>query len=246
MTKPEAEHMPCKEDEAKRLAALDSYGILDTPAEQGFDDIVLLATQICEAPVALVSLVADERQWFKARIGFDACETPLSQSVCAHTLWRPGLLVVPDLAVDPRTCGNTLVTGSPHLRFYAGARLETPEGEALGALCVIDTEPRMEGLPSHQARALEALARQVMAQLELRRAVRTLASRATEQRRTWQVSPDLLGVLNTDAVFESSNPAWQTVLGWSEAEIASTAFFDLLHPDDLARSRAAWAAALSD
>ncbi len=245
MTRFEGDRRPRKENEAARLAVLESYGILDTPTEQGFDDIVLLAVQICEAPVALVSLVAGDRQWFKARIGFDACETPLSQSICAHTLWRPGLLVIPDLAADPRTCGNTLVTGVPHLRFYAGARLETPEGEALGTLCVIDTEPRMDGLTSSQAHALEALARQVMAQLELRRAMKALASRAAEQRRTWQVSPDLLGVLNPDAVFESSNPAWQAVLGWSEAEIASTALFDLLHPDDLARSRAAWGTALA-
>ena len=237
--------MPCKESEAARLDALNSYGILDTPAEQGFDDIVLLAARICEAPIAVISLITGSRQWFKARVGLDACETPLSQSICVHALWRPGLLVIPDLAADPRTCGNTAVTGFPHLRFYAGTRLETPEGKALGTLCVADIKPRMEGLAASQASALEALARQVMAQLELRRAMKALASRAAERSRLWQVSPDLLGVLNSDAVFESSNPAWGAVLGWSEAEIASTALFDLLHPDDLARGRAAWNAALA-
>ncbi len=240
MTKPEAGHLPSKADEAARLAALDSYGILDTPTEQGFDDIVLLATQICEAPVALVSLVAGDRQWFKARIGFDACETPLSQSVCSHTLWRPGLLVIPDLSADPRTSDNTLVTCPPHIRFYAGVRLETPEGGVLGALCVIDMEPRPQGLIPSQERALEALARQVMAQLELRRATAQQSLRAIEQGRTWQVSPDLLAVINKDAIFERSNPAWQAVLGWSEAEISRTPLFEFLHPDDLERTRAGW------
>ena len=155
-------------DEASRLKALDHYNILDTPAEQGFDDIVLLASQICEAPVALVSFVASDRQWFKARIGFDRCQTPLSQSVCALAIQQPDLLIIPDLSADPRTQQNTLVSEDPNIRFYAGARLETAEGAALGSLCVIDTKPRPEGLSSEQAGALQALARQVMALMELR------------------------------------------------------------------------------
>lgn len=171
MIKFDKDMLPHSDNEAARLATLNSYGILDTPAEQGFDDIVLLASQICQTPVALVSLVAGDRQWFKARVGFHSCETPLSQSVCAHTLRQPGLLVIPDLTTDPRTCANTLVTEPPHIRFYAGARLEAPSRTSLGALCVIDTEPRLEGLTTIQANALEALARQVMAQLELRRVI---------------------------------------------------------------------------
>ena len=248
MIKGKAELAPSPKAEAARLAALDSYGVLDTPAEQGFGDIVLLASQICETPVALVSLVAADRQWFKARIGFDACETSISQSVCAHTLWRPGLLIIPDLTADRRTCDNTLVTNSPHIRFYAGARLETPTGEVLGALCVIDTQARPGGLTSNQANALEALARQVMAQLELRRTVITLETRVNEKAQerslTWQVSPDLIGVLNADAIFESTNPAWQGTLGWSEAEMASSVLFNFLHPDDLERNKAVWQLAL--
>ncbi|MDQ2765219.1 MAG: ATP-binding protein [Pseudomonadota bacterium] len=155
-----------------RLTALDRYNILDTPPEQGFDDIVLLASRICETPVALVSFVASDRQWFKARVGFDQCQTPLDQSVCAHAIQQPGLLIIPDLTADPRTHQNTLVTEGPHIRFYAGARLETREGQALGTLCVIDTKPRPEGLTSEQANSLEALARQVMTQLDLRVAQR--------------------------------------------------------------------------
>lgn len=157
-------------DEASRLKALERYSILDTPAEQGFDDIVLLASQICGTPVALVSFVAHDRQWFKARVGFDKSQTPLSQSVCklAVQTGQKGLFVIPDLSADPRTADNTLVSEDPNIRFYAGTRLETPDGDALGSLCVIDTEPRPEGLTAGQAAALEALGRQVMMMLKLR------------------------------------------------------------------------------
>jgi len=198
-------------DNALRLARLDRYNILDTPAEQGFDDIVLLATQLCNTPVALVSLVADDRQWFKAKIGFDPCQTPLSQSVCVLALQRPGLLIIPDLSQDPRTRDNTLVTGPPHIRFYAGARLETPEGDAIGMLCVIDTQPRPEGLTLAQESSLEALARQVMGQMELRRLMvsRDAAVLASEarQRIVFGLTRQLFGILNLDGVLLEANPA---------------------------------------
>lgn len=168
-------------DDPGRLAALAGYDILDTPAEVGFDDIVHLAAHICATPVALVSLVATERQWFKARIGFEPCETPLNQSVCAHAIASGGLLVIPDLTMDERTRGNTLVSEPPHIRFYAGALLETPEGQPLGTLCVIDSVPRPEGLTPAQAESLQALARQVMSLLELRRAARAEATARRER-----------------------------------------------------------------
>ncbi|MCJ2040919.1 PAS domain S-box protein [Methylobacterium sp. J-059] len=154
-----------------RLAALDAYGILDTPPEKGFDDIVALARNACGTPVALVSLVAGDRQWFKARVGFEPCETTLDKSVCAHVLGQPDLLVVPDLSQDPRTRDNPLVTGDPFIRFYAGAPLEAADGACIGSLCVIDVEPRPDGLTTDQAESLRALARQVMVQLELRRSL---------------------------------------------------------------------------
>ena len=186
-------------DDRKRLKALDSYDILDTPAEAGFDDIVVLACQICDTPAALVSLVAGDRQWFKARIGFDPCETPLDQSVCRHALKGPGLLVIPDLTADPRTSGNPLVTGEPHLRFYAGARLETPEGVAIGTLCVIDAKPRPEGLTTAQAKALEALARQVMSQMELRRTSEQRRRSEEFLRSVLASSNDCIKILDLDA-----------------------------------------------
>ncbi|MCJ2046389.1 GAF domain-containing protein [Methylobacterium sp. J-078] len=164
-----------------RLAALDAYDILDTAPEKGFDDVVLLARNICGTSVALVSLVAGNRQWFKARIGFPDCETDLNASVCAHVLAEPDLLVIPDLTKDPRTQGNSLVTGGPRIRFYAGAPLRTPEGKVLGSLCVIDGEPRPGGLTHVQVESLRALAGQVMAQMELRRALAS-QRRVVEQR----------------------------------------------------------------
>ncbi len=158
--------------DACRLAALAGYDILDTPAEPGFDDVVHLACQLCDTPVSLVSLVAGERQWFKARQNFPRCETDLDSSVCAHALARPDrVLMIPDLTVDPRTSANPLVTGEPFIRFYAGAPLVTPDEDVLGTLCVIDTVPRPGGLTGRQVDDLTRLARQVMTLLELRRAV---------------------------------------------------------------------------
>ena len=178
---------PASVSDPLRLAALDGYDILDTASEQGFDDIVQLATVLCGAPIALVSLVAGDRQWFKARIAFPADETDLSRSVCAHALAEPDLLIIRDLALDPRTRDNPLVTGEPHIRFYAGAPLRSAEGMVLGTLCVIDREVRPEGLTEIQADAMRALARQVMGQAELRRAMAArdalLAARAKAEER---------------------------------------------------------------
>lgn len=156
-------------DEAKRLAALRSYGILDTPLEQDFDDVVRIAAYVCNAPISVINLIDDDRQWFKAEIGLGVRETPLDVSICAHAILQPGLFVVPDTTKDPRFASNPLVTGEPNLRFYAGALLETPDGLPLGTVCVLDYKARE--LTEEQAFTLRALARQVMAQLELRRIV---------------------------------------------------------------------------
>jgi two-component sensor histidine kinase len=185
--------------DAARIAALDDLAILDTEPEPGFDDIVLLACQICGTPVSLVSLVAEDRQWFKARVGFPACETPLSQSVCSLALRHGGTFAVPDLALDERTKDNALVTGEPFIRFYAGAPIHAREGVSIGTLCVIDTEPRPGGLTDAQTRGLEALARQVEAQLEARRllaeragaAAERLAAEAADRRRQELLSLEL-------------------------------------------------------
>jgi GAF domain-containing protein len=155
-----------------RLTVLDSYEILDTPAAPEFDDIVQLACQCCDTPIGLVSFVASDRQWFKARIGIDCTETPLSQSVCAIAIGTgDDLFVVPDLTKNPLTRDNPLVTGEPRLRYYAAAILRSPHGAALGTVCVLDTVPHPEGLKPEQAESLLALARQTMILLELHRAL---------------------------------------------------------------------------
>lgn len=158
-------------DEADRLAALLRYGILDTPPEPEFDDITRVAALVCRAPMAVVNLVADTRQFFKSEVGLGVRQMPLDVSICACAILEPDILVVPDLAEDQRFNCNPLVTGTPNLRFYAGARLDTPEGLPLGTVCVLDYRPRPEGLTAEQREVLRALARQTMAHLELKRTI---------------------------------------------------------------------------
>ena len=166
--------------EQDRLSALRDYGILDTPREQPFEDICRIAAHVCQAPIAVVNLIEDTRQWFKAEVGLGVRETPLDVSICAHAILQPDLFVVPDTTKDARFNCNPLVTGEPHLRFYAGALLETSDGLPLGTMCVLDTEPRPEGVTEAQADTLRALAGQVMTQLEHQRALARLASRESE------------------------------------------------------------------
>lgn len=153
--------------ESRRLNALRSYGILDTPAEAVFDDITRIAAAICGTPISVVNLIDADRQWFKSEIGLGVRETPLETSICAHAILEHDFLEVPNTTTDPRFAGNPLVTGDPNLRFYAGALLKTADGLPLGTVCVLDTVPRE--LTQQQIDTLQALARQVMAQLELRR-----------------------------------------------------------------------------
>jgi anti-sigma regulatory factor (Ser/Thr protein kinase) len=159
--------MTVPHDETTRLAALRRYRILDTEPERAFDDLALLASQICGTPIALISLVDADRQWFKARRGTTLTHTSRAVSFCSHAIEQRGLFIVRDAREDERFRDNPLVTGGPSVRFYAGAPLLTREGEALGTLCVIDSVPRT--LTLNQRDALDALRRQVEAQLELRR-----------------------------------------------------------------------------
>lgn len=156
-------------ENARRIAALRSYAVLDTPREADFDEIVALASRICETPISVVNLIDEHRQWFKAEVGLDARETPLETSICSHVILEDDFVEINDTLNDPRMADNPLCLADPGLRFYAGARLVTSSGLPLGTLCVLGNEPR--ALTDLQRETLKVLSHQVMNQLELRRAL---------------------------------------------------------------------------
>ena len=173
---------PLPFNETQRLQALRQYAVLDTPAEQAFDDLTQLAAQICQTPIALMVLVDGTRQWFKSRVGIETVQTSRDIAFCAHTLVNNSeILEVPDASLDPRFCDNPLVTSEPYIRFYAGVPLITQDGHALGSLCVIDRTPQT--LSAEQLTALRTLGRQTIAQLELRRHAGELARQTVENHR---------------------------------------------------------------
>jgi len=167
-------------DAAKRLAALQEYNIMDTPPEEAFDDLTLLTSFICSTPMAMVTLLDSERQWFKSKVGIGATETPIEYAFCAHAIEQEKVFLVPDASCDPRFSANPLVTGDPNIRFYAGAPLITSEGVGIGTLCAIDRIPRE--FTFDQQDALTALARSVMRALEMRKLAKALCTALKEKR----------------------------------------------------------------
>ena len=214
--------------------ALARYDILDTGPEDGFEDIVTLASRLLEMPVSLVSLVDTDRQWFKARVGFARSETSLTESICAHAVRQDGLFVIPDTTRDSRTADNPLVTGEPHVRFYAGMPLRTPEGTALGTLCVLDTQPRQ--LSEAQGFILRTLAGRVMTELNLRRALKE--RRASDRHNAAIIGSAIdYGIVTLDLAgrVTSWNTGAECVLGWSEAEMLGQPADLFFTPEDRAR-----------
>jgi len=158
---------PKQTSDAERVAALEKYAILDTDPEKAFDDLTALASFICKTPIALISLIDEDRQWFKSKIGVTISETPRDLAFCSVAIQQPDVFVVPDTLQDERFRDNPLVISEPRVRFYAGAPLITEEGYALGTLCVVDRTPRE--FTAEQKEALKALSRLVLAQMEFRR-----------------------------------------------------------------------------
>lgn len=219
------------QNEQTRLAALRAYDILDTSEEVVFDDITGLASFICNTPISLISLIDERRQWFKSRVGLDVTETPRDVAFCNHAIEQTGVMVVPDAREDSRFADNPLVTSEPDIRFYAGAPLITPEGSAIGTLCVIDRVPRE--LSREQLGALQALSRRVISELELRKYVRELKKTIQERERTELAlsesskrSEDLVenmvnGLITVDerTMIESVNPAAARIFGYKSEDL---------------------------
>jgi len=213
-------------DEERRLKALRRYAILDTLPEQALDDLVKLAATVCEVPIALISLVDEDRQWFKAKIGFSPVETPRDISFCTHTIQQPDLFVVPDAKQDERFASNPMVTGTPGIRFYAGIPLVTAEGEALGALCVKDHVARE--LSPIQAEALRVLAKQVMTHLDLSQQARELV--ASERRLQMVTESARIGLVmvNRDRRYEYANATYAEILNLPSADIVGQSIAEVL------------------
>lgn len=231
--------------EARRLAALRALEILDTEPEAVFDSLTTLAAQTFQTPVALVSLIDAERQWFKSCLGLDVHETARDVAFCDHTIRQARTLVIPDALADPRFRDNPLVTGEPKIRFYAGAPLSTPDGERLGSLCIIDFKPR-DDFGLHQASQLEAMAAAVSAVMQLRRDVRAFVAlerdlheaQAEVRRQEHELafltdhSADLILRVDPRSIITWASPSCRRY-GYEIEDVVGVWAGDLVHPEDL-------------
>jgi|GEM_PF-1771072 PAS domain S-box-containing protein len=237
-----------KSEEANRVEALDSYNIIDTPSEEVFDEITRLSATLCNTPMVMISLVNQDRQWFKSRVGAEMTETPRDISFCQYAIHQQDVFIVEDTLEDERFSASPLVVNDPNVRFYAGAPLVTPEGYSIGTLCVMDTVPRVLSLP--QVEGLKVLSEQVMAQLELKRSRSVLDLTETELRRKRLECVDAENAISShinffDALMESIaegiytidpagrltyiNHSAQKMLGWPEKNLLGRRIHDIVH-----------------
>jgi PAS domain S-box-containing protein len=236
-------------DEGERAVVLAAYGFDALEDDEELAAIAAFAAQLCGTAVALVSVVEAERQRFVARSGLDTRETPRSESFCAHAMLGNEPMEVPDAAGDPRFADNPLVTGPPHIRFYAGAPLVSEDEVPLGALCVIDPHPRPEGLSPLQRQGLELLARAVMRRLASQRTSISNSQRVSESARAMREIADMVpGIVwsaDGEGRFDYFNSRWELTTG--AARPATTAeWVDLVHPDDVERTRTAWTTSFAE
>ena len=218
---------PIPHNEAKRLIALHGYQILDSQSEEDFNRLAELASVICDVPISLVTLVDENRQWFKSNHGIDFQEIPRSLAFCQYTILQDSVLEIQDASSDDRFKLNPFVTNDPKIRFYAGYPLTDPNGYNLGTFCIFDT--KIKALSPHQKRALELLAGQAMSLIVDHRKREELRN----FERLFKLSNDLICVAGTDGFFKKINPAFTQVLGWDEKFLLETPFLDLVHEDDI-------------
>jgi PAS domain S-box-containing protein len=218
-------------NEQARLEALKKYEILDSLSEEEFDRITEQASLICDVPISLISLIDEDRQWFKSKVGLSLSETSRELAFCNYAIQGSELLEVGDTTKDERFKNNELVTGDPKIRFYAGQPLVDPSGFALGTLCVIGQQPQR--LTSTQIRLLQLLAAQTMDLIVERRQKAELKNFEN----LFELSNDLICIAGTDGFFKKVNPAFEKVLGWDQSVLLTTSFFDLVHPDDLLKTQ---------
>ena len=222
---------PKPANETERLKVLKAYSIMDTLSEKEYDSITQLASYICETPIALVSLIDENRQWFKSSVGLDAKETPRELSFCQYTIMGEEVFEVPSALEDEIFFENPLVTGEPNIRFYAGAPLRNKNGFTMGSLCVIDTEPRK--LTDDQKNALLLLANQVVSLLDSRKKNFEFIESQKELQNFIELSKDLVCIVNANGLFHKVNPAFTAILGYNIEELEGKPFIDFVHYDDL-------------
>ena len=222
--------LPIPENETARLQALYDYELLDSLPEEQFDRLTKLASYICESPIALISLVDKDRQWFKSKVGLDVNETQREISFCQYTILGQDFFEVEDTLKDFRFNKNPLVMENPKIRFYAAYPLLDPNGFALGSLCIIDQIPKK--LSFYQREALKTLSEDIMLQI--------VSNKKNEERKKLEkfflMSLDMICIANSDGYFKKINPSFLQSLGWTEEQLLKKSFIEFVHPDDVEKT----------